>query len=47
MKAWVLQETSGFDGLHLVDLSEPEPGSSELLVQVTAFALNYRAIHSS
>ena len=42
MKAWVLRKTSGFDGLHLVDLPEPERGPSELLVQVTASALNYR-----
>lgn len=42
MKAWVLRETRGFDGLHLVDLPEPERGPRELLVQVTASALNYR-----
>ena len=42
MKAWVLRETSGFDGLHPVDLPEPEREPSELLVQVTASALNYR-----
>ena len=42
MKAWALRETSGFDGLDLVDLPEPERGPSELLVQVTTSALNYR-----
>ena len=44
MKAWVLRKTSGLDGLHLVDLPDPEPGPGELLVRVAASTLNYRDV---
>jgi NADPH:quinone reductase-like Zn-dependent oxidoreductase len=41
MKSWLL-ERGGREGLHLVDISEPEPGPEQILVRAKAVSLNYR-----
>jgi NADPH:quinone reductase-like Zn-dependent oxidoreductase len=41
MKSWLLEDT-GRKSLHLVDISEPEPGPEQILVRTTAVSLNFR-----
>jgi NADPH:quinone reductase-like Zn-dependent oxidoreductase len=42
MKAFELQDTSGFDGLRLIEKPMPSPGQREVLVRIRAVSLNYR-----
>ena len=42
MKAYELQETTGTDGLHLVEKPMPAADSGEVLVRLKAATLNYR-----
>lgn len=42
MKAYELQDTSGIDGLKLVDKPTPEPGPGQVLVRLKATTLNFR-----
>jgi len=42
VKAYELQNTSGIDGLRLVDKPLPQPGIREVLVRIRAVSLNYR-----
>jgi NADPH:quinone reductase-like Zn-dependent oxidoreductase len=42
MKAYQIQTAVGIDGLKLVDLPEPKPGTGKVLVRVRAASLNYR-----
>lgn len=41
MKSWQL-EKGGRESLHLVDISEPNPGPEQILVRTKAVSLNYR-----
>ncbi len=42
MRAFELQDTSGIDGLLLVEKPVPSPGEREVLVRVRAVSINYR-----
>ena len=42
MRAFELQDTSGIDGLRLVEKPKPSPGQREVLVRIRAVSLNYR-----
>ncbi|MBE9206550.1 NAD(P)-dependent alcohol dehydrogenase [Nostoc sp. LEGE 06077] len=42
MKAYEIQSNAGIDALKLVDRSQPEPGTGQVLIQVKATSLNYR-----
>jgi NADPH:quinone reductase-like Zn-dependent oxidoreductase len=42
MKAFELQNSFGFDSLHLVDRPEPRPGLGQVLLRMRAWSLNYR-----
>lgn len=42
MKAYELQESFGFDRLHLVDREDPEPDEDEVLVRIRAVSINFR-----
>jgi NADPH:quinone reductase-like Zn-dependent oxidoreductase len=42
MRAFELQDTSGIDGLQLVEKPMPSPGQREVLVRIRAVSLNYR-----
>lgn len=42
MKAWRLEGSFGLENLKLVDLPDPEPGPTEVVVRVTASSLNFR-----
>jgi NADPH:quinone reductase-like Zn-dependent oxidoreductase len=42
MRAFELQDTSGIDGLRLVEKPMPSTGQREVLVRIRAVSLNYR-----
>lgn len=42
MKAWVIDQHGGVEGLKLVEQPQPEPAPGEVLVRVHAVSLNYR-----
>jgi NADPH:quinone reductase-like Zn-dependent oxidoreductase len=42
MRAWQIEGEGGIDALALVERPRPEPGPGEILVRVTANAINYR-----
>jgi len=42
MRAWVLANGFGFEALRIVDRTEPEPGTGQVVVGVRAVSLNYR-----
>ncbi|MCY3855060.1 MAG: NAD(P)-dependent alcohol dehydrogenase [Rhodospirillales bacterium] len=42
MRAWQIEGDGGIDALALVERPRPEPGPGEILVRVTANAINYR-----
>lgn len=44
MKAVQLQSFEGIKGLKLVDISKPQPGPGEVLIQVKAAGINYAAV---
>lgn len=42
MRAYELQQTFGVDSLRIVDRPRPEPGPSQILLELHAWSLNYR-----
>lgn len=42
MRAYHLTQTSGADGLAMVDLPDPQPGPQDVLLRVGAISLNFR-----
>jgi len=42
MKAYAIQDNIGIDALRLVDMPQPQPGATQVLIQVKAVSLNYR-----
>ena len=43
MRAWLMPEGSdGFDKLYMDELPDPEPGPGQILIEPTAWSLNYR-----
>lgn len=46
MKAWMLKRIGGPDVLELSDVTSPEPGPGEVLIQVEAIGINYAEVLS-
>lgn len=46
MKAWIMKRTGGPDVLELSDVTSPEPGPGEVLIQVEAIGINYAEVLS-
>ncbi|MEW5978760.1 MAG: hypothetical protein AB1898_23420 [Acidobacteriota bacterium] len=44
MKAVQLQSCEGITGLKLVDISKPQPGPGDVLIQVKAAGINYAEV---